>query len=146
MPWPQGVSGVPTCGYAVLSEGRRTVRRMTISIGGMVLDCADPRKLAEFWTAAVGGSVSLDVGDGAFLMVQSKEGAPYLGLQRVPEPRGGKNRAHPDFQAEDRPAEVARLVGLGASELAEYTFDAFAWTVLADPEGNEFCVGGPVTS
>jgi hypothetical protein len=121
------------------------VRRMTISIGGMVLDCADPRKLAEFWTAAVGGQVSLDVGDGAFLMVQGKEGAPYLGLQRVPEPRAGKNRAHPDFQAEDRPTEVSRLVGLGASELAEYTFDAYAWTVLADPEGNEFCVGGPVS-
>ena len=65
-----------------------------------------------------------------------------LGLQRVPEPRTGKNRAHIDWQTDDRPAEVGRLVALGATVLAEHEMPGFGWTVLADPDGNEFCVGG----
>jgi predicted enzyme related to lactoylglutathione lyase len=117
---------------------------MTISFGGVVFDCADPRKLADFWTEATGGKVVADMGDGAFLMIKNGDDAPYVGLQRVPEPRVTKNRAHPDFEVRDRPAEVARLVALGASELSEYTFETFGWTVLTDPEGNEFCVGGPI--
>ena len=117
---------------------------MTISLGGVVIDCAEPRAVAEFWTAATGGKVIMDVGDGGFLMIQTSDDAPYLGLQKVPEPRTVKNRVHPDFSAKDRPAEVARLVGLGATQLGEFDMGTFAWTVLADPEGNEFCVGGPV--
>jgi glyoxalase superfamily protein len=115
---------------------------MTIRLGGVVIDCAEPRAVAEFWTAATGGKVTMDMGDGGFLMIQSGEDSPYLGLQKVGEPKAGKNRAHPDFVAADRPAEVARLVELGARELETFEFPQFAWTVLTDPAGNEFCVGG----
>jgi catechol 2,3-dioxygenase-like lactoylglutathione lyase family enzyme len=111
-----------------------------MTMGGVTLDCADPRKLAEFWTKALGATVGHDSDEYVFLLY-GKEGAPYLGLQRVPEARAGKNRAHLDFGTEDRPAEVQRLVGLGASVLGEHSVPGLIWTVLADPEGNEFCVG-----
>lgn len=100
------------------------------------MDCSDPQSLAKFCTAALGTTVTGDYGEFVLLA-----GTPALGLQKVPEPRAGKNRIHLDLRADDRPAEVARLTGLGASVLAERSAPGLWWTVLADPQGNEFCVG-----
>ena len=63
---------------------------------------------------------------------------PELGLQRVPEPKLTKNRVHLDLHVTNRAGEVARLVALGAAE--GQTFDGGGWTVMVDPEGNEFCL------
>ncbi|MQA25899.1 MAG: VOC family protein [Micromonosporaceae bacterium] len=114
---------------------------MTITMGSITIDCSDPRGLAEFWTKALGYEVAQDHGDGEYLMLAPLGGGTGLNFQRVPEPRTGKNRVHVDFAAEDRQAEVARLVGLAATVAAEHTVPGFGWTVLQDPEGNEFCVG-----
>ncbi|UNX54609.1 VOC family protein [Georgenia sp. TF02-10] len=77
---------------------------------------------------------------------------PRIYFQRVPEPKTVKNRVHLDLQAGGGPtvplaeqrervaAEVARLVGLGATRLAEHTELGTHWVVMQDPEGNEFCV------
>lgn len=108
---------------------------MSLSIGMVTIDCSNPQSLADFWTAALGTTVGADYGEFVYLA-----GAPSLGLQKVPEPRAGKNRVHLDLYTEDRAAEVARLTGLGASVLAERSAPGLWWTVLADPEGNEFCV------
>ncbi|GAA3042003.1 VOC family protein [Actinokineospora globicatena] len=117
---------------------------MTIGIAGVTIDCADPRTLAGFWTKALGFEVAQDF-DGEFLFLGppgARQGeAVFIGLQRVPEERAGKNRVHLDFHTEDRAAEVARLVGLGATDAGEHEVPGLAWTVLRDPEGNEFCVG-----
>ncbi|CRK58553.1 hypothetical protein [Alloactinosynnema sp. L-07] len=117
---------------------------MTIGLGGMTIDCADPRSLAKFWTAALDYEIGSDY-EGEFIFLGPKGSKPgeaaYLGLQKVPEPRVGKNRAHIDFHTEDRTAEVDRLVSLGATVLAEHKVPGLTWSVLADPEGNEFCVG-----
>ncbi len=69
-------------------------------------------------------------------------GRPRVLFQRVPEARTGKNRVHLDVHvgAERREAEVARLVGLGATELWRESQGPLEWVTLADPEGNEFCV------
>lgn len=107
----------------------------------VTIDCDDPRKLAEFWTAALGTTVANDI-EGEFLMLApSQPGGVTLGLQRVPEAKDGKNRVHLDLNSEDRAADVARLVELGATVLDEQVHAGFAWTVLTDPAGNEFCVG-----
>jgi catechol 2,3-dioxygenase-like lactoylglutathione lyase family enzyme len=111
---------------------------MTMQMGGITIDCAAPQQLAEFWAAALGVTDVRDYGEYVLLL-----GEPYVGLQRVPEPRSGKNRVHIDFRTDDRTAEVARLVGLGATEVEEHAMPGLAWTVLQDPEGNEFCVGTP---
>jgi predicted enzyme related to lactoylglutathione lyase len=106
---------------------------MAIHMGMITIDCADPQGLARFWTAALGTTVANDYGE--FVMLAAPAGGLPLGLQRVPEPRAGKNRVHIDFGGDDRGTEVKRLVELGAKEVP-----GLAWTVLTDPEGNEFCV------
>ncbi|SER95655.1 VOC family protein [Actinokineospora terrae] len=117
---------------------------MTIGIAGVTIDCADPRTLAAFWTRALGFEVAQDFG-GEFMFLGpagARQGeAVFVGLQRVPEERAGKNRVHLDFTTADRAAEVARLVDLGAVEVGAHDVPGLSWTVLQDPEGNEFCVG-----
>lgn len=114
---------------------------MVLKPGMVTIDCADPQSLAAFWTEAAGYRIAGDYG--AFLLLSPVDGPGLsLGLQKVPEFRVGKNRVHVDFHADDREAEVRRLVGLGATVLDEHEVPGLRWTVLADPEGNEFCVAG----
>ena len=106
----------------------------------VTIDCRDTRELARFWVAALGAEIIHEVDDGGMLVLSSA-GNVDIGLQQVAEPRAGKNRLHLDLGAPDRPAEVARLVTLGATVVEEHVFPGMAWSVLRDPEGNEFCVG-----
>jgi predicted enzyme related to lactoylglutathione lyase len=114
---------------------------MGITLSTVTIDCADPQQLAAFWSAALRTSVSGDYGDFVFL-APPPGGQVALGFQKVPEPKVGKNRVHVDFGAEDRAAEVARLVELGATVSQDHigTVPGLDWTTLADPEGNVFCV------
>ena len=105
-----------------------------------VLDCADPDKLADFWAAALGLERS-GSGPPYVSLREPGTGRPELLLQQVPEPRQGKNRMHPDLRVTDGAAEVARLAGLGATVLrGPFDDEGHLTTVMADPEGNEFCV------
>jgi len=114
---------------------------MALKPGMVTIDCADPRTLAGFWTEAAGYRVASDFG--VFLVLEPGDAAGLpLGLQKVAEPRNGKNRVHIDWRTDDRVEEVARLTKLGATVLGEHEVPGLRWTVLADPEGNEFCVGG----
>ena len=72
----------------------------------------------------------------------SRPEGPGLAFQKVDDPTPGKNRVHIDFAAADMEAEVKRLVELGATETGRNNFGDFEWVVLADPEGNAFCVAG----
>ncbi len=115
---------------------------MTLSVGMVTVDCADPERLAQWWAAAVGGSVVV-LGPGEFAMVTGDHG-PALGFQRVDDPTPGKNRVHLDLMASDLDIEVDRLAGLGATEIGRHSLDGgFHWVVMADPEGNVFCVSAP---
>ena len=71
---------------------------------------------------------------------------PGLAFQKVDDPTPGKNRVHIDFTAADVEAEVKRLVDLGASETGRGNFGDFGWVVLADPDGNAFCVRRRLTA
>jgi predicted enzyme related to lactoylglutathione lyase len=85
----------------------------------------------------------VDLPGGDFVLV-AREGWPALGFQRVDEPTPGKNRLHLDLMATDLEADVQRLTGLGATETGWHSFDGgFRWVVMADPEGNAFCVAAP---
>lgn len=108
-------------------------------IAAVTIDCEDPQRLAGFWAQVLGVAVTGDYGQYVFLE-SGGEGKPTLAFQQVPDPTPGKNRVHVDLRADDRPAEVARLTDLGATYLTEQEMGGFAWTVLADPEGNQFCV------
>jgi len=112
---------------------------MTLDVGMVTIDCEDPGRLAEFWSQALEMEVLGDYGEFVFL---GREDSPVnVGLQKVPEPRGGKNRLHIDLKGEPRAAAADRLQGLGATVKEEHSQPGLAWIVLSDPEGNEFCIG-----
>jgi hypothetical protein len=107
----------------------------------LVLDCADPPKLVEFWREAL--DYREHYVDSTFAVLVPKEGvASPLVLQGVPEPKGGKNRMHLDIVVDDIDPEVARLQALGATRLDDgvQSFGETQWVRMADPEMNEFCV------
>jgi predicted enzyme related to lactoylglutathione lyase len=108
---------------------------------GLVLDCADPERLAAFWAAALGYANVGSAGSYALLLDEAGSG-PKLLLQRVPEPKAGKNRMHFDIETPTVDEEVTRLEGLGATRIERDAIEEHGnrWVVMADPEGNEFCV------
>jgi catechol 2,3-dioxygenase-like lactoylglutathione lyase family enzyme len=112
----------------------------------VVLDCADLDRSASFWCAALGyvGPPAGSPGPYRKLLPADGDGVELL-LQQVPEPKTGKNRMHLDLRVPDLEDEVARLVGLGARHTTGIPVeeDGWTWYVLADPDGNEFCVLRP---
>jgi hypothetical protein len=104
----------------------------------IVLDVNRVDLLASFWCGALG--YVLDHRAPGYASLRDPDGLdPILFLQEVPEGKTGKNRAHIDIEVDDEAAVVARLVGLGATVL--WRNDSDTWTAMADPGGNEFCVG-----
>ncbi|GAA5153662.1 VOC family protein [Nocardioides marinquilinus] len=125
---------------------------MSLTIQCLDLDCADPDRLARFWAEALGWRRTFDSPDEVALEPPAgspQDGvAPDLLFLRVPDAKTGKNRLHLDLRPDDREAEVARLEGLGATrvEVGQSSREQSpSWTVMADPEGNEFCVLRPFT-
>jgi predicted enzyme related to lactoylglutathione lyase len=108
---------------------------------GLVLDCADPERLAEFWSAAIGYTTLGSAGNYVLLADESGR-QPKLLLQRVTEAKTGKNRMHFDIETPTVDEEVARLEVLGATRIGTDAIEEHGnrWVVMADPEGNEFCV------
>jgi predicted enzyme related to lactoylglutathione lyase len=116
---------------------------MSLRVTEVVIDCADHGRVVDFWAAALGYERRKVNEQYVALVPPAREpGLPPLLFQKVPEPKTVKNRVHLDFRAEVMADEVARLVALGATVIAERRLGDFAWTVLADPEGNELCVSG----
>jgi hypothetical protein len=111
----------------------------------IVLDCSDLDIQAAFWCAAA-GYTRLDQWSAGYASLRASEDAgPDLLLQRVPESKAGKNRLHLDLHPDDGPGTVDRLHSLGAAMIGSVNteFEQSTHTyfqVMADPEGNEFCV------
>ena len=103
------------------------------------LDCCDLDRTAKFWQDAVGFRVEGRIED---RFVSLSGHGVVLTLQRVAEPKVVKNRMHPDLLVQDLEQEVHRLEELGASRITPTARQEFGqtWFVLADPDGNEFCV------
>jgi len=103
-----------------------------------LIDAADPVALGSWWAAALGWVV---VNDAAyeFEIRPAPDRLPGIVFLPVPEAKTQKNRVHLDFRPDDRDAEVDRLLALGAARV-DIGQGEQTWVVLADPEGNEFCV------
>ncbi|MFE2560127.1 VOC family protein [Streptomyces sp. NPDC059352] len=115
---------------------------MVSVLQNVAIDCADAYELARFWSSVTGRPMHPDVGPGdGETEVLLAEG-PVLYFNQVPEAKTIKNRIHLCLRPEaSRDQEVERLVGLGATFVADHRNpDGSGWAVLADPEGNEFCV------
>jgi catechol 2,3-dioxygenase-like lactoylglutathione lyase family enzyme len=122
---------------------------MDIRIQCLCVDAADPAKAADFWEAALGWRRTHAEDDEVVL--EPPAGSPEDGVVpdllflRVPEVKTGKNRLHLDLRPLDQAAEVARLEKLGARRVDIGQGDV-SWVVMADPDGNEFCVLKPLDS
>ncbi len=108
---------------------------------GLVLDCADPQRLADFWAPALGYVNLGAVGNYVALFPDGRRG-PKLLLQRVTEPKTTKNRMHLDIEVADIHAEARRLIDLGATQISDgpCSEHGSTWLLMSDPEGNEFCI------
>ncbi|MFE9929724.1 VOC family protein [Streptomyces sp. NPDC005533] len=118
---------------------------MACRISELVLECRDPEALARFWCEVL-DFVVLDPGDGDYVEIGPREGfggpQPTIVLIRRDQPEPGKPRLHIDVNATDRDqdAELERLLALGARPADVGQTGEEPWHVLADPEGNEFCL------
>lgn len=109
---------------------------------GVTVDTTDPEKLAEFWSALLEVPIEHRTDDEIHLSRQPRRGVT-VSFQRVAAPTAGKNRLHLDLLVKDLAVARKRAAELGAEEVAEHDRDGFHWLVVADPDGNQFCLIEP---
>jgi len=118
---------------------------MGLRTESVIVASQDPVRLADFWQEALRWTRSADDdNDPTYVAIEAPDGTDQ-GVQRllfmqVPEPKTIKNRLHFDLRPENQLEEVERLLSLGASHADVGQGEDVTWVVLADPEGNEFCV------
>jgi predicted enzyme related to lactoylglutathione lyase len=120
---------------------------MALSLQCITVDAHNPKALAEFWAEALGWQVGegvneIEVWIERELNDPNKTGFPDILFLKVPDSKVVKNRLHLDLRPDDQVAEVARLESLGAKkiDIGQSAEPTCTWVVMADPEGNEFCV------
>jgi predicted enzyme related to lactoylglutathione lyase len=104
----------------------------------IVVDCSNPIALARFWQALIGGDVVEESDD--WVILDGDDDGFYIGFQRVPERKSGKNRVHLDVEVDDLALAIDEAEQLGARKLGGLVdADDGPFQIMADPEGNEFC-------
>ena len=106
-----------------------------LNIKDLVIDCADPEWLASFGGGLLGRPIAGRTG--AYVLLRRENGLG-MGFQQVAEPKAGKNRVHFDLASKDPAAEQRRVESLGGQRLTGC--EGGGVLVMADPEGNEFCI------
>lgn len=108
----------------------------------VAVDCNDLARMVAFWSELLSYEV-LAHDESDALLAAAPDARPRIYLQKVPEPREGKNRLHIDLDVGDGELEpaVERAERLGARRVERFVEDDEGWWVLADPEGNLFCIG-----
>ena len=113
--------------------------RKNLKIGSIVFDCNDFEKTASFWQAALGYTTRRPAESGWVLLRDPSGGGPNVGINLKEKPLSDKIRVHLDLYAEDQSAEVQRLLKLGATMVRPMR-EGDDYVILADPEGNHFCI------
>jgi Glyoxalase-like domain len=118
---------------------------MTLKIQCLTIDSKDPEALAQFWASVLNYEVTYrspedQTEDREVVISQPGDPDSDLLFLQVPDEKVVKNRYHLDLRPEDRDAEVERVLGLGATRVDIGQGPDVTWVVLADPEGNEFCI------
>jgi predicted enzyme related to lactoylglutathione lyase len=120
---------------------------MAIRLQCITVDAHDPLALAQFWSEALGWKIGEDVNDIEVWIERElgdpkNTGFPDILFLKNSAIKSGKNRLHLDLRPDDQAAEVARLEKLGAKQIdiGQSAEPTCTWIVMADPEGNEFCV------
>jgi predicted enzyme related to lactoylglutathione lyase len=112
-------------------------------IDNLILDSTDPRTIAPFWCALLGVEVIDEIGEAHYLELGTPPagGLPII-IQQVPETKVAKNRMHVDIEVEDLEEATLEIERLGGRwrDGEEHDDHGYRWRVMADPEGNEFCI------
>lgn len=122
---------------------------MSLRIQCVTIDCHDPKTIAQFWSELLGWRITYEENDE--FVIEPAEGSaecdvcPDLLFIKVDDDKTVKNRLHLDLRPDDQEAEVQRATSLGARAVDIGQDGDESWTVLADPEGNEFCILRPLT-
>ena len=111
---------------------------MSLTFQSTVVDCNDAKRVGEFWAALLDRPLQSEPGDHTEYWLEFGTGPDLLFLE-VPEAKSVKNRLHIDLRPDDQAAEVERALRLGARHV-DIGQGEQTWVVLADPEGNEFCI------
>ncbi len=114
---------------------------MSLRLYQIAVDAHDPEAQSGWWAQALRWQVLYEE-DGEFIIGTDEYSYPGILFLGVPEDKVIKNRLHLDFDPDDQDAEVARLIAMGATPV-DVGQGEVSWVVLADPEGNEFCVLRP---
>jgi predicted enzyme related to lactoylglutathione lyase len=112
-----------------------------LAVAHVTVDCTDAAALAAFYGALLDRPVDPDPSPFFATVGRSTGAQPVLMFLAVPDRTPGKNSIHLDLNTSDLPGEVARAVGLGAKQVADFAEYGVVWTTLADPEGNLFDIG-----
>ncbi len=122
---------------------------MSLRVQCICVDSTDPGVLARWWADLLGWRITHETDDEAVLEPpagSAEDGvSPDMLFLRVPEGRSIKNRLHLDLRPDDQAKEVSRAESLGAHRASIGQGDDVSWVVMADPEGNEFCILRPLT-
>ena len=115
---------------------------MTSRLAVVVIDASHPRRIADFWCAVLGWRIVAEEDDGVITIGPAGRSWPTIDVAPVPESKTIKNRLHFDLRADgiSTAAELDRLFSLGARPADVGQPADTSWVVLADPEGNEFCL------
>jgi len=108
------------------------------TLHAIVLDVNDLESCAGFWSEVLGKEISFKVDK--YCRIGAGDDRPSLLLQKVPEQHEHKNRAHIDLDVTDLESAVQRVLDLGGTKLSEISEFGITWAVMADPDGNEFCL------
>lgn len=114
----------------------------TLHVGSVVIDCNDFTNMLEFWRSVLGYEIKHLVEDDFAILADPDRKLVNVSIQKVPEPRSGKNRLHLDLYCRDRGREVRRVTTLGAKVFPREPEPDEDFVVLEDPEGNLFCLVG----
>ena len=109
-------------------------------ISHVMIDARDPDALARFWGALLGIDSVSHFDDGRFVFLEEGAHGPAIGIQRVPEPKVTKNRVHVDVEVDDIEEWTRWVRQHGGSRVADHQAAGVHWRIMADPEGNEFCL------
>jgi Glyoxalase-like domain len=112
---------------------------MSLTFQNTVVDCNDAKRVGEFWAALLDRPLESEPEDPSVYGIDFGPEGPDLVFLTVPEAKQVKNRLHIDLRPDDQEAEVRRALSLGARHV-DIGQGEQTWVVLADPEGNEFCI------
>ena len=111
---------------------------ITSTIQHVAIDAHDPQLVAGFWAEALGREIADDWG--GFVRLAPDRAGTQLAFAAVPEAKAVKNRVHLDLTVVDRQRISDELIAIGATMIDTRSQDGHTWSVMADPEGNEFCL------